>query len=134
MSIEFALQQALYALLTADPALRALINGRVYDRAPKDVEFPYVSFGPSDDDEENLTGVDAGSTAQQIDVWSQDGAGAEEAKRIGGAIRNALHLQDMDLVGGSVILMQILSKRHLSDPDGVTTHGIIVVGIDFERD
>ena len=134
MSIIFALQQALYTRLTADAALSPLIAGRVYDKPPKDAVFPYISFGPSDDDEANLTGVDAGTLTQQIDVWSQDGAGAEEIKRIGAAVRDALHLQDMAVSGGAVILMQILSKRHLSDPDGVTMHGVIVVGIDFERD
>ncbi|WPM82077.1 DUF3168 domain-containing protein [Brucella pseudintermedia] len=57
----YELQGAIVQRLKNDPALSAMIGGRVYDTVPEGAEFPYVSFGSFDelsDDAECITGFE----------------------------------------------------------------------------
>ena len=44
-SAALALQKAVYAALVADAGVGALIGDRIYDVAPRDAVFPYVTIG-----------------------------------------------------------------------------------------
>ncbi len=59
-SASWALQSAIFARLTADAVLTALLGGeRMYDDVPVRAEFPYLTFGQSSDRDWS-TGTDAG--------------------------------------------------------------------------
>lgn len=47
MSAAVELQSAVFAALSANPALLALTGGqpRIYDHTPANVAFPYITFG-----------------------------------------------------------------------------------------
>ncbi len=55
-----ALQKAVYAALVADDGVGALIGDRIYDGAPRDAVFPYVTIGRTT---ESPTGAPAPRTA-----------------------------------------------------------------------
>ena len=118
------LQGAIVARLKADAAVTALIAGRVYDRVPKKTDYPYVSMGPSDeltDDADCITGFDI---SMQVDVWSTD-VGGPEAKRIGDAVRAALHDQDLPIVANNLVYFVHRQTRIFTDADGLTTHAVL---------
>lgn len=125
MSLDAALQKAVYDTLLADTALAVEMGGavRVYDSVPDNAIFPYLSIG-SDQIVDNGTSCSNGSEAfVEVHVWSR-AVGRVEAKKISGAVRAAL---DMPLVitGHKVIVHGFQDARHLNDPDGITAHSVV---------
>lgn len=114
-------QNAVKTLLLADPALAALVAGRIFVSVPAGADLPYVSFGPVDASEEDAEGIDGLEVTFQVDAWSRSG-GASEAKRIGGAVRKALHHVDLDLTENAAVFCEHRTTRALRDPDGSTFH------------
>jgi hypothetical protein len=128
MSIDctLELQGAILAHLKADPAVSALVNGRIYDTVPPETQFPYISFGPVDDNEEDADCIYSSMVYQQIDVWSRD-VGYPEVKRIAGAVRAALHDKEVELALTENALADIRHRQTTTvrDPDGLTNHSIM---------
>jgi len=121
---DLELQGAIIARLKADAGVTALVGTRVYDRIPKEAPFPYVSYGPTDmlsDDAECINGF---NIAVQIDVWSR-AVGTPEAKRIGNAVRRALHDSELVLPTNTFVLLRHRQSRTLTDPDGLTSHRFV---------
>lgn len=122
------LQAAIYDILTADSALSAIIAGRVYDRVPMDGDIaPYVTFGPADVQSDDAECIEAGDHFLQIDVWSEKQGGFKECKEITHLIKRVLHKAEIDLPTHALVEMRVTNKRHLRDPDGITSHGIVTV-------
>lgn len=131
---ELELQGAIVARLKADPAVAALVNGRIYDAVPTNAAFPYISIGPVDavdDDADCITGL---IVAQQIDCWSR-GVGFPEAKKIVDAVRAALHDREaqMPLSTNAMSFFQCRNSSTRRDPDGLTSHGILSFEAAIER-
>lgn len=121
MSVSAAVQKALYDALTA------AVPYPVYDRVPTSAEFPYISFGPDDFGEDDADCIEAEEGTVQIDVWSRE-VGKVEAKRITGQIKRALHGLELPIEDPfAVAICLVRSVRHVNDPDGLTTHGIVQV-------
>jgi hypothetical protein len=132
MNVELELQGAIVTRLKADPAVTALINGRVYDSVPQGATFPYVTIGPVDsveDDADCITGLEV---AQQIDCWSR-APGFPEVKRIVDAVRAALHDYDLSLTTNALVFVEHRTTRIVRDPDGLTSHGILGFEAAIER-
>lgn len=125
-----ALQTALYSALT----VANVASGRIYDRPPQSVTFPYVEIGESQaipDDVSTTTaepGDDGVAETLDLHVWSRE-AGQKEAKDIAAAIKFALHGQSLAVDGRASALAWVRSIRMLRDPDGKTTHGVVTVEI-----
>lgn len=124
------LQEAIYGRLTGDAAVTALIGQRVYDNVPRGADgavtaqFPYASFGPSDelsDDAECITGFDI---SMQIDVWSRE-PGYPEARQAADAVRQALHDHEFNLTGNALVYFKHRVTRFFRDPDGLTSHAAL---------
>lgn len=131
MSVSTDLQAMIWRRLVADPTLAALIGGRVLDRAPAGTVFPYVGFGPSYGTVEDAECIRGQTVTQQINVWSQAQDGQREAKEIADAVRDALHgWRGDETVAMGPMLVSV--PRIAADPDGVTTHGIILADAPIE--
>jgi len=109
------------------PRLRAAVPdvaNRVFDRPPQNVAFPYLEFGETEvltDDATCIQGVELFFT---VHVWSR-AIGAVEARSLCAAVKAALHDHPLSLAGFLLVDLSHRSTRILSDPDGVTTHGVV---------
>lgn len=122
MGTSFDLQALIVARIKTDvPAL----GGRVYDRAPEAVTWPYVSIGPSDFYRDDVECVTARSESVQIDVWSRYAPGRREAKDITDAIVDALH--GYEDIAGNATLLRVQMAMVMRDPDPAVSHGVIRV-------
>lgn len=122
------LQTAIYGALIADTAVAALVGAKIYDRVPMASDVaPYVTFGPSDEVEEDSDCITAGDHSLQIDVWSEKQGGFKECKEITYAIKVALHQVSFDLPTHALVETRVTQRRHFRDPDGITSHGVVTV-------
>ncbi|CDZ43193.1 Hypothetical protein NGAL_HAMBI1146_59660 [Neorhizobium galegae bv. officinalis] len=114
-------------------------GGRVYDDVPPEPDriaatgaaWPYVSFGNGQlvpIDEECF---DRSTTFIDVNVWSR-AVGFPEAKRIAGAIRMALHEQDLVIQGHVLDRMRVESIDYLRDPDGKTRRARISLSVETQ--
>jgi hypothetical protein len=118
------LQAAVYAALTADAQLDALIDGRVYDFVPNETAFPFVSFGPVNAGDWSTLTTAGAETFFVLDFWSRK-PGRVQAQAMMARAYSALHAQTLILSGHAVAVLRIADSRVIRDPDGVTTHGVM---------
>lgn len=124
MSPALELQKVIYARLTADAAVSALVGDRVYDRVPENAEFPYVAFGNFDiirDDAQCVTGYEI---YVDIDVWSRS-VGKPEAHEVTYAVTRSLHNWPGTIPPYQMVAFQHLDTPTFLDPDGLTTHSVV---------
>ncbi|KAB2910820.1 MAG: DUF3168 domain-containing protein [Hyphomicrobiaceae bacterium] len=124
-SSSWALQQSVFARLSADATLLGLLGGaRIYDDVPQAADFPYLTFGQSTVRDWS-TATEAGDEhILTLHVWSQ-AKGRREAHEIMGAVRTALHDQGLSLAGHRLVNMRHEFSEARRDPDGETYHGIV---------
>ncbi len=121
------IQMDMFRLLKADNELNAVISGCVYDWVPEDASFPYVSFGPME-----LVRENGGYTIyQQLDIWSR-ASGSAECKSVSDLVANAILRGNRDV---SKPISEIIHKGTiiLTDPDGLTSHGIVKLAAFVEQ-
>ncbi|MFA5900728.1 MAG: DUF3168 domain-containing protein [Hyphomicrobium sp.] len=124
-SASWALQQAIYASLTSDSSLLALIGGaRIYDDVPERKIFPYVTFAAATERDWSA-GSEVGSEhGVVLHVWSR-GAGRKEALAIAGSLCARLHDAALTLAGHRLINLRHETSEVRRDADGETYHGIV---------
>lgn len=98
-----------------------LAGGRIYDRVPEDVAFPYISFGPSDAINDDAECIQADEITFQIDVWSRT-PGFPEVKQLARDLRNLLLGANIQLTSNALVTLEHSSTRVFRDPDGLTSH------------
>lgn len=135
MSSEQAVvQKVIFDALLADADLGVLIHG-VFDRIPKDPfgsKNAYVSFGPSDYEEDDADCIVAGYVNLQLDAWSRKADLDKSCREIADRMRRVLHRSQYDapeFVLGEIIVGTV---RVFRDPDGLTSHGVIPVRVPVE--
>jgi hypothetical protein len=121
------LQGAILTALKADAGVDALIADRIYDKVPPAPTFPYVTIS---DDQVVSAHADCLDNSTQVfstlHAWSRAG-GKVEVKRVSGAVVKALNFAQLPLGGGfRLVLLEHDSTQFLVDPDGLTTHSVIV--------
>ncbi len=131
------LTRAMLAALRADAAVAALVGTRVFDRPPQNrpgnpaiprPDSPYVSLGPTTTTPDDHDCRDGEEISVQFDVWSWGGGeayGSAQCRRVCGAIKAALHRKELALTSHALVTLNHRLTRVDSDPDGVTTHGIV---------
>jgi len=124
-SAGWALQQAIFAALTADAGLLALLGGaRVYDDVPTRAEFPYVTFAQSTERDWSTGSDDGAEHVLSLHVWSRAG-GRKEALLIMGQMRAILNDAALVLSGFRLVHLRHEFSDVRRDPDGETWHGIV---------
>jgi hypothetical protein len=126
-SVLMGLQAAIYARLTADSGVSALIGDGIYDIPPPTASFPYASFGPVDWSEADAEELASREVALQLDVWSIAADGKREVYEILDAIKASLHLYSCDLGDNGLVEMRVTGGQVMNDPDGITLHGVLTV-------
>jgi hypothetical protein len=119
------LQKAVYAALAADASLTALLGGTaVYDAAPQDAGFPYVTIDQTQIRDWS-TGTEPGAEHMlTLHVWSRY-AGKYEAYAISDTIREALDGAGLSLEDHRLVNLRHQWSELKRDPDGETQHGVL---------
>src|SRR5262245_50488091 len=117
------LQQSIFAALSADAALTALLGpGRIFDDVPQATARPYITLGPATAQDWS-TGSEAGTQhAFTVHVWSE-AKGKKQAHEILGAVHAALHDQPLTLAGHRLVNLRHGRSEVRRDADGETIHG-----------
>jgi Protein of unknown function (DUF3168) len=124
-SASWQLQQSVYAALSANAPLTALLGGaRIFDDVPQATPYPHVTLGQTSSSEYATGTEDGEEHILTLHVWSQ-GGGRGEAQRIMGAIRDALHTASLTLTGHTLVGIRQQFADVRRDPDGVTIHGLV---------
>jgi hypothetical protein len=118
-SASWALQQAIFATLSADMTLSASIGRRLYDAPPRKSDFPYVVFCEDDEAAWNTAG-DCGSEHNvALHVWSRAG-GRKECKEIAASICALLDDAALTPAGHRLISLQFVKATFERIADGKT--------------
>jgi hypothetical protein len=119
------LQKAIFAALSGDAALRALVGDppRIYDDPPGMSELPYVQIGEGTEADWS-TATDVGAEHQlTIHVWSRAG-GRMEARAILSAVYDTLHDAALTLEANRLVNLRFALSQVWREADGETYHGI----------
>lgn len=120
---EGALQKAMVAALKADPALSALIQGRVYDQAPEGALCPYLALGRC---ESRPVAADWGGVEQKLTLTGVSRfAGSEEAKAVAAAVRACLHEAVLKADGVRTATLRATFADVFSTGDGRRTYAVV---------
>lgn len=120
------LQKAIVTKLKADSAISALVGTRVYDIPPPSPTFPYISIGPDNTLPSRADCYDGKEIHQQIDVWSRQ-PNSREATQIIEAATSALNDAALSLPGFRLVDIYFERAQTLRDPDGLTSHGVLLI-------
>src|SRR5262245_36105756 len=120
----WSLQQSIFAALTADAALTALLGaGRIFDDVPQGTPLPYVTFGQATQRDWS-TGTEEGAEhLVTLHVWSA-ARGKKQAHEILGAVRSALHDRPLSLAGHSLVNLRHEHSETRRGSDREPIHGL----------
>ena len=124
-SASWQLQQAVYAVLTANTDLTALLGGqRVYDEVPHAAAYPFITMGQTSSTDWGSDTSPGEEHILTLHVWSSFG-GRSEAQLIMGAIRNVLHTARLTLAGHTLVNLRQQFSDVRREADGTTLHGLV---------
>lgn len=114
-ALAWPLQQAVFQLLSSDPAVSAAVGGRIYDaplpaEAEADPEGPWVTLG-DERVEDWSTASDRGAVHRLTITVHAPHRGFAEAKQAAGAISEALLGGALTLSRGRVVQVGFLGAR-----------------------
>lgn len=122
----FALQKAIYS------ALDGALSIPVYDAVPQSSDFPYVTI-----DSQVAAMMDSHSTRRDdrfvyLTVWSEYG-GQKQVLDTMAEIDTALHDQKLALETGRVVILNVIRKRTVREPDAETFQGQVTLRVVTEH-
>ncbi|MCK9551629.1 DUF3168 domain-containing protein [Aquamicrobium sp.] len=118
------LQKAMFAALTGNAALVALMGGaRIFDRAPTDAAFPYVTFGRTSVLDWSTSTEEGLEHLVTLHVWSK-ARGRKEAFAILDAVRTALGVP-LSLDGQHLVSFRFEFAEVTFDDDISVHHGLL---------
>lgn len=118
-SASWALQQAVFAVLSTSGDVRALAGDRIFDAVPRGVAFPYVVVGDASETAWHTATEDMSEHRFGIRVWSRSG-GHKEAKQLAQAVRYTLDGQALTLDGHTLVDLSLLGIEYARERDGIT--------------
>lgn len=118
-------QEAIHGALAGDAALVALLGGaRIYDHAPANVPFPYVTLGRTSVYD---WGTDTESGTEQLltlHIWSK-ARGKKEAHALMDAVAGRLHDSGLALNGHALVNLRLAFSDVVFDDDLSVHHGML---------
>lgn len=117
------LQKAVYAALTADAALMALITG-IFDHVPQGQAYPYLTVGDDTETDRNTFDRTGREPTMTLHLWSKY-AGMKQAKDIAERVVTLLDDQALVVTGWGHVMTTYEFGEFLRDPDGETRHGVL---------
>ena len=125
MSATVALRAAIFAVLSADAALAAMLGGaKIYDEPPKTLDFPFVTLGEAEVRDASTMTEGGEETTLSLHVYSRQG-GHREAHAVVGAVMEALVDAPLPLAGHHLANLRFATADVRRAEDGRTYHGRI---------
>jgi hypothetical protein len=124
MSASWALQQAVFALLSADVNIHSLVAARIFDAVPRGAAFPYIVLGEGDETAAGTATEDGREHTIAIHIWSRAG-GMRESKRTASAVCVALDRSELTLEGHKLIDLRFASADYTRQSDGETYRAVL---------
>ncbi|ACB83538.1 hypothetical protein Mpop_5448 (plasmid) [Methylorubrum populi BJ001] len=123
-----ALQKAMGARLAGFPAVTDLVPpANIVDAHGRPARFPSVILGDGQEVAADLTFERRHVTVfVDLHVWDRSPS-FTSTKAIAGAIRAALHGDDLVLDEGRLLDLKHAGTRYLRDPDGQTAHAVVTI-------
>lgn len=120
-----SLREAIFAALSADAPLLALLGGaRIYDVPPKDAVFPFVALGEAVVSDWS-TATEAGAEhALTLHAFSRSG-GRGQAYALAAAVQEALHDAPLPLAGHVLANLRATTAEVVREKDGRTFHALV---------
>lgn len=118
--ISHKLQEAVFALLSADTTLGLRVTG-VYDQPPKNAQYPYVSMGDTAIQTADLKDRAGTRVSFDIVVWSKESS-QMETKELMADVDTVLHQSSPQVSGFDLLNIRLLSAnvvRQYSDIGGL---------------
>ena len=120
---ESALQKAMLARLKADPALDALLAGRVFDQAPEGAETPNLVIGRCES--RPVAAADCGVEQRLTLTVVSRFAGMEEAKAVAAAVRACLEAAALEADGERTATLRTVFSDVFRAGDGRRTYAVV---------
>ena len=117
----WALQQAVFAALSGDAALTALIGARIFDGVPETAALPYLVLGEAS---ETAAADNAISHTLALHIWSRAG-GTREVKQIAAVVRSCLDGAALSLADHALIDLRFASADYSRQSDGKTFRAVL---------
>ena len=118
------LQKAIFEALAANGALAAMVGTRVFDHAPANAAFPYITFGRTSVYDWS-TGTESGTEQLfTLHVWSK-AKGKKEALEIMEIARATLHDAALELEGHSLVNLRLEFSEARYDDRNEAHHGLL---------
>jgi hypothetical protein len=117
------LQTAIYNRLSDDPALKTR-NIKTYDSVSGGALFPYITLGDDTVNDWSTKTEDGEEMTHTLHVWSQYN-GKKEAKEIMDLVLQSITKEPLTISGFSVDFSRMEFMEVITDPDGITRHGIM---------
>ena len=106
MSSAAELQKAIFEALGANGALAAMIGARIFDHAPANAAFPYITFGRTSVYDWSTATESGAEQLFTLHAWSK-GKGKKEALEIMELARQSLHDAPLELEGHSLVNLRL---------------------------
>ena len=122
------------ARLKAAAGVVALVNGRIYDAVPRTSvgsidpaqKFPFIAWEQHDEITEDADELPGASLRFVLGVWSR-AVGFPEVLKVADAVKQALHDDDtLSLSTNALANLQHIQTQAIRDPDGQTSHGVLI--------
>jgi len=128
MSADLAVQRAIRDRLVGAPVVLALVPAHsILDRHAMPVPDPSIILGETVEGLAGAAGLDRVDLFHTLHVWRQEPS-FEGVKQIVAAIRAAIRATRPQLEGGYHLAgWRLSSARYLRDPDGVSSHAVVVI-------
>lgn len=126
MNAALALQRALHAVITQDHTLVDAMGGavRLYDHAPADVPFPYLTFGRTRLDDWSTDDADGAEHDVVLNVWSK-ARGRTETLMLMERLRGLLHDRPLTLDGYRLVNLRMREMETRYNDELSVYHGTL---------
>lgn len=124
-SANWSLQKGIYQALAGDPQVTGLLGGaQIFDNAPQNVSFPYLTFGQTTERDWSTGSEEGSEHTVTLHVWSRSG-GRKQTHEIIETIRKALSAAPIAIDDHYLVNLRHEFSEARHEEDGETYHGIV---------
>lgn len=127
--------RALHNMLSGDLRVQDALGkpARLYDHAPEDPVFPYLTYGPMRSEDNSADGARLTVHLITLHVWSRY-TGRAEALGLMGTIASVLTDAPMPLTNAALVNRHIIYTDIFRASDGLTLHGILRLRVSTDQE